>query len=111
VIFPMLCMLKGFAAIALIYWMFPAEVESLATPVAREPMSAEEKRLTIILIVAIVLLRATDFARSIHAGWWHSRRPSLACCRASACCHAARSTSAPRFGIFSTSAAPSGWAR
>ena len=68
VIFPVLCVLKGLAAIALIYWLFPAEVESLATPVAREPMSAAEKRLAVILIVAIVLW-ATDFAHGIRAGW------------------------------------------
>ena len=67
VIFPVLCVLKGVAAVALIYWLFPAEVESAATPVARAPMSAEEKRLAVILIVAIVLW-ATDFAHGIRAG-------------------------------------------
>src|SRR3954470_7834288 len=68
VIFPVLCLLKGIAAVGLIYWLFPAEVKSEATPVAREPMSAEEKRLAVILIVAIVLW-ATDFLHGIRAGW------------------------------------------
>jgi anion transporter len=68
VIFPVLCALKGAAVVALVYWLFPATVESEAAPVAREPMSSAEKRLVVILIAAIVLW-ATDYLHGVRAGW------------------------------------------
>ncbi|MDB5812771.1 MAG: citrate transporter [Betaproteobacteria bacterium] len=68
VIFPVLCLLKGIAAVGLIYWLFPAEVESAAAPVVRAPMTAEEKRLAIILVASIILW-ATDFIHGVRAGW------------------------------------------
>ncbi len=68
VIFPVLCALKGAIVVALVYWLFPAVVEAAAAPVTREPMSAAEKRLAIILVAAIVLW-ATDFVHGVRAGW------------------------------------------
>jgi anion transporter len=89
VIFPVLCALKGAAVVALVFWLFPATVESEAAPVAREPMSAAEKRLAVILIVAIVLW-ATDFLHGVRAGW-------VALAAALACM-------LPRFGVLPFSA-------
>ena len=68
VIFPVLCALKGALVVALVYWLFPAAVTSAAAPAARTPMSAEERRLAVILIIALMLW-ATDVVHGIRAGW------------------------------------------
>lgn len=68
VIFPVLCLLKGMAVVALVYWLFPATVTSEAAPAPHAPMSAEERRLAIILILAVVLW-ATDVVHGVRAGW------------------------------------------
>ena len=68
VIFPVLCLLKGMTVVALVYWLFPATVTSEAAPAPHTPMSAEEKRLAVILILAVVLW-ATDVVHGVRAGW------------------------------------------
>jgi len=68
VIFPVLCLLKGAITVALARWVFPATMEPSPPVPASAPMSAEERRLAVILIIAI-LLWATDFLHGIRAGW------------------------------------------
>lgn len=66
--FPVLGLLKALLIIALICWLFPDETRRDSAPVVHAPMSAEERRLTVILFVALALW-ATDFIHHIHAGW------------------------------------------
>jgi anion transporter len=68
VMFPVLCFLKGFVLAALTCWVFPARIEPQQAPPLQAPMSAEEKRLALILVIALVLW-ATDFLHGIRAGW------------------------------------------
>lgn len=66
--FPVMGLMKALAIIALIWWLFPGTTRSEPRTVARQPMSGEERRLTVILIVALVLW-ATDIVHHIHPGW------------------------------------------
>jgi anion transporter len=68
VMFPVLCLLKGMVLIALTCWLFPARMEPQSAPPPPAPMSAEEWRLAVILVIALVLW-ATDFLHGIRAGW------------------------------------------
>lgn len=68
VMFPVLGLLKGAFAVALIYKLFPAEVTPHAAPPALPPMSAAEKRLAAILALAL-LLWMTDAIHGVRAGW------------------------------------------
>ena len=70
VMYPVLCMLKSVVVVALIYWLFPAEIERQpSAPSAQPPpMSGDEWRLAAILLAAL-LLWATDFLHGIRAGW------------------------------------------
>ncbi len=68
VMLPVLGLLKMPVTIALICWLFPAEVKPRAASPALVPMSAAERRLAAIVIVALVLW-ATDFLHGVRAGW------------------------------------------
>lgn len=65
---PVMGILKGLTVMVLIWLLFPDETRAAETRDAPEPMSPAEKRLTVILITAVVLW-ATDFAHRIHPGW------------------------------------------
>lgn len=66
--FPVLGVMKALVIIVLICWLFPDETRRDAAPVVQGPMTGEERRLTVILFVALALW-ATDFLHRIHAGW------------------------------------------
>lgn len=66
--FPVMGFVKGALIVAMTCWMFPAEVKGLAGGSATKPMSTEEKRLAGILLAALVMW-ATDFLHRIHPGW------------------------------------------
>ncbi len=68
VMFPVLGLLKGAAAVALIGWLYPARVNPLADHPAPSRMSAAERRLAVILVVAL-LLWMTDVVHGVRAGW------------------------------------------
>ena len=68
VMFPVLCLMKGIVLVALTCWVFPAALEPQPALPRPAPMSAEEKRLAVILVIALVLW-ATDFLHGIRAGW------------------------------------------
>jgi anion transporter len=68
VMFPVLCLVKGVIVVALVCWLYPAEARLRPAPAARTPMSAEEKRLALILVISLALW-STDFLHGIHAGW------------------------------------------
>jgi len=68
VMFPVLALLKLPAVVGLICWLFPAAVKPPSAPPAHGPMSAKERRLAVILIMAL-LLWATDFLHGVRAGW------------------------------------------
>jgi anion transporter len=65
---PVMGVLKALVIIGLVWWLFPDETRVPAAQEADGPMSADEKRLAVILAVA-VMLWATDFAHGIHPGW------------------------------------------
>jgi anion transporter len=65
---PVMGILKALLIIVLVWLLFPDETNAT---VAREPhsrMSGDEKRLTVILLAAVILW-ATDFAHGVHPGW------------------------------------------
>jgi anion transporter len=66
--FPVMGILKALTVVILICRLFPDETRSGDATVAHKPMSAEERRLTAILIAALALW-ATDFLHRIHPGW------------------------------------------
>ena len=67
--FPVMAFAKCAVLVWLACWLFGEPVARVAAaPAAREPMSAAERRLMAILLVAIALW-ATDFLHHIAAGW------------------------------------------
>ncbi len=68
VMFPVLAVLKGAFAVALIYKLFPAAVEAEQNPPVFAPVSAAEKRLAVILALAL-LLWMTDALHGVRPGW------------------------------------------
>ena len=68
VMFPVLGLLKGVFATWLVYKLFPAEVQPERTPPVFPPMSAAEKRLAVILALAL-LLWMTDALHGVRPGW------------------------------------------
>ena len=66
--FPVMGLLKAVVIVALICWLFPAETRRGGETPAQPPMSGEERRLSVILFLALVLW-ATDFIHGIHPGW------------------------------------------
>jgi anion transporter len=65
---PVMGILKALVIIGLIWIFFPDTTQPGEAQPAAGPMSGDEKRLTAILIAAVVLW-ATDFAHGIHPGW------------------------------------------
>ena len=65
---PVMGVLKALVIIGFIWWLFPDETRAAAPGEVPAPLSAHEKRLTLILSAA-VLLWATDFAHGVHPGW------------------------------------------
>jgi di/tricarboxylate transporter len=68
VMFPVLALLKGAFTVALIIKLFPATVTPRAAPPALPAMSAAEKRLAVVLSLAL-LLWLTDALHGVRAGW------------------------------------------
>lgn len=66
--FPVMGLMKALVIIALICRLFPDETRLRAEPITPKRMSAEERRLTVILIVSLALW-ATDFIHDVHPGW------------------------------------------
>lgn len=67
--FPVMAFAKSLLTMALVLWLFPAQTAITAESHAgRQPMSAGERRLTLILISALALW-ATDFLHHINPGW------------------------------------------
>ena len=65
---PVMGILKALVIIGLIWMFFPDETRAVETQDTHTPMSGNEKRLTAILLIAVVLW-ATDFAHRVHPGW------------------------------------------
>lgn len=67
--FPVMAIAKSLLTIALVLWLFPAQTATVADSHAdHKTMSAEERRLTFILISALALW-ATDFLHHVNPGW------------------------------------------
>jgi len=65
---PVMGIMKALLIIGLIWLLFPDETRAVETQEAQSRMSPDEKRLTVILLIAVVLW-ATDFLHGIHPGW------------------------------------------
>jgi anion transporter len=66
--FPVLGLLKGSAIVGFVCWLFRAEIRPAQEPRAPVPLTPEQRRMIVILIVALALW-ATDFLHGIKAGW------------------------------------------
>lgn len=66
--FPVLGLLKGAAIIAFTRRLFPAESRAGAGTREASPLTPEQRRMAVILVAALVLW-ATDFLHGIKAGW------------------------------------------
>lgn len=67
--FPVMAIAKSLLTIALVLWLFPAQTATAAdSHPDHKAMSAEERRLTLILISALALW-ATDFLHHVNPGW------------------------------------------
>jgi anion transporter len=65
---PVMGVLKALLIIWLVWVLFPDETGAAQTHEAPVPMSGEEKRLSVILLAAVVLWM-TDFLHGVHPGW------------------------------------------
>lgn len=66
--FPAMALLKLGVSVGILAWVFPAQPKPVPTTIPLSLMTADERRLSLILIVAI-LFWATDFIHHIKAGW------------------------------------------
>ncbi len=66
--FPVMGLVKGALIIAIVCWMFPARTHRVGEMTDLRPMSNNEKKLTAIVLIALVLW-ATDFLHGIRPGW------------------------------------------
>jgi len=66
--FPVMGVIKGALIVILVCWVFPAKTQGNVEAAEIRPMSAKEKRLTIILLVSLGLW-VTDFLHGIRPGW------------------------------------------
>jgi len=66
--FPVMALLKLGVSIAVLMWFFPAQPKPAPISAPLSPMSADERRLSLLLIISI-LFWATDFIHHIKAGW------------------------------------------
>jgi di/tricarboxylate transporter len=65
---PVISILKALVIVGLIWWLFPDETQAVRAPAAAPPLSPAERRLAVILMIALALW-ATDFHHGIHPGW------------------------------------------
>ena len=68
VMFPVLAALKGAILVWLVWRLYPANVQAARAATLTVAMSAAERRLAVILAIAL-LLWATDFMHGLRAGW------------------------------------------
>lgn len=66
--FPVMGALKSLAIIGFVLWLFPARAQAIGPSSARVPLTAEQKRMLVILVVALAFW-VTDFLHGIQAGW------------------------------------------
>jgi anion transporter len=66
--FPVLGIVKGAVIVLLAWWLFPATARLATESRVLAPMTAEQRRMAIILAAALILW-ATDFLHGIKAGW------------------------------------------
>lgn len=66
--FPVMALLKLGLSVVILAWVFPAQPKPAPTTAPLSPMTADERRLSLVLIIAI-LFWATDFIHHIKAGW------------------------------------------
>lgn len=66
--FPVMGLVKGGLIILATWWFFPATASRVAAHAELPAMTSEQKRLTAILVLALVLW-ITDFAHGVKAGW------------------------------------------
>lgn len=66
--FPVLGLLKGSAIVVFICWLFRAEVRSVEGRSESAPLTPEQRRMMLILVLSLALW-ATDFLHGIKAGW------------------------------------------
>lgn len=66
--FPVLGIVKGALIVAVVCWVFPAQTRAAASTADSRPMSGNEKRLAVIVLVSLVFW-ATDFLHGIRPGW------------------------------------------
>jgi len=66
--FPVMGIVKGALIVAIICWMFPAQTRAAGKAADLKPMSGNEKRLAVIVLLSLTLW-ATDFLHGIRPGW------------------------------------------
>jgi anion transporter len=66
--FPVMGAAKGVLIVLLVWWLFPAKARRAGAERTAAPMTAEQRRLALILACALVLW-VTDYAHGIKAGW------------------------------------------
>jgi len=66
--FPVMGIVKGALIIAIVCWMFPARTCGDGDAAELRPMSGNEKRLAVIVLISLALW-ATDFLHGIRPGW------------------------------------------
>ncbi|MDP1674084.1 MAG: SLC13 family permease [Burkholderiales bacterium] len=66
--FPVMGIIKGALIVVLVCWMFPAQTCAAGVAAELRPMSGNEKRLAVIVLVALALW-ASDFLHGIRPGW------------------------------------------
>jgi anion transporter len=66
--FPVMGALKSLALVGLVLWLFPATARAQPAALEQPPLTAEQRRTAVILVVALALW-ATDFLHGIQAGW------------------------------------------
>jgi anion transporter len=65
---PVMGLLKAAVLVLLVWVLFPDDTNAAAVHERHSPMKPEEKRLALILLAAVVLW-ATDFMHGVHPGW------------------------------------------
>lgn len=66
--FPVMGIIKGALIVVLVCWMFPAQTRGNGAAAELRPISGNEKRLAVIVLVALALW-ASDFLHGIRPGW------------------------------------------
>lgn len=66
--FPVMGIAKGAAIVVFVCWLFRAEVRPAAPAAEAAPLTPAQRRMAVILVAALVLW-ATDFVHGVKAGW------------------------------------------